>query len=388
MLKKALILSASVGAGHIRAADAIERAFGLRAPGWEVRNIDVLGYTNPLFRRLYGKAYIDMVNSMPEVLGWMYDTLDKPWEGERRRLALDRLNTQPLISLLKREKPDLAVCTHFLPAEIISWLTAKGKISFPQSIVVTDFDAHAMWLCHNYSRYFVALDETRVHLEKIGIDPGKITVSGIPIDPVFSETKDKIDMRRKLGLDPDRLTILVSAGGFGVGKIEPLLRALSELQTRSQIVAICGRNEKLRDDLTRLAKSTLDSERVRFFPIGFTTAMDEYMSAADLIVGKPGGLTTSEALAKGLIFCVVNPIPGQEERNSDHLLEKGCAIKCNNLPVLAYKIDSLVADTERFESMKRNVAKLARPLAAVEIVDKLVGSFENPAAVLSTDEHG
>lgn len=371
MYKKVLILSAAVGAGHLRAAEAVEKEYKRQFPETEVKNIDVLDYTNPLFRRLYGKAYLDMVNTMPEVLGWMYDSLDKPWENERRRLALDRLNTQPFISLLKKEKPDLAICTHFLPSEIISWLKAKGKVNFPQAIVVTDFDAHAMWLCHNYEKYFVALDETKIHLSKIGIPAEKIVVTGIPIDPLFAETKDKAEMREKLGLEKDKLTILVSAGGFGVGNIEHLLTALSELQTPSQIIAVCGRNEELKTKLEKLAKDKLNNERVTFRPIGFTREMDEYMSASDLIVGKPGGLTTSEALAKGLIFCIVNPIPGQEERNSDHLLEKGCAIRCNNLPVLAYKIDELVKDKARFETMKSNVLKFARPNAAREIVEKV-----------------
>lgn len=372
MFKKVLILSAAVGAGHLRAAEALEKQFKLSNAAEEVVNIDVLNYTNPLFRRLYGKAYIEMVNKMPEVLGWMYDSLDKPWENERRRLALDRLNTLPLINLLKKEKPDLAVCTHFLPSEIISWLKAKKKIDFPQAVVVTDFDAHAMWLCHHYEQYFVALEETRVHLEKIGITPEKITVSGIPIDPIFAETKDKSAMREKFGLAKDKLTIMVSAGGFGVGNIEHLLKALSDLQTPSQILAICGRNEELKTNLEKLSKENLNNERVIFKPIGFTREMDEYMSASDLIVGKPGGLTTSEAMAKGLIFVVVNPIPGQEERNSDHLLEKGCAIKCNNLPVLAYKIDELIKDAARFEQMKSNVRKFSRPNASSEIVEKVL----------------
>ena len=189
MFKKVLILSASVGAGHLRAADALEKAFVKLNAAEEVKNIDVLNYTNPLFRRLYGKAYLDMVNTMPEVLGWMYDSLDKPWQNEKRRLALDRLNTQPFIKLLKKEKPDIAVCTHFLPAEIISWLKAKEKIFCPQAIVVTDFDAHALWLCHHYEKYFVALEETKVHLEKLGIPADKIAVSGIPIDPGFRRNK-------------------------------------------------------------------------------------------------------------------------------------------------------------------------------------------------------
>lgn len=371
MYKKILILSASVGAGHLRAAEALEKEFKRQMPDSEIKNIDVLNFTNPLFRRLYGKAYLDMVNKMPEVLGWMYDTLDKPWENERRRLALDRLNTQPFINLLKKEKPDLAVCTHFLPSEIISWLKAKGKVSFPQAIVVTDFDAHAMWLCHHYEQYFVALEETKIHLAKIGIPKDKITVSGIPIDPVFAVAKDKSGIRNKFGLTQDKLVILVSAGGFGVGNIEHLLEALSDLQTPSEIVAICGKNEDLKNRLEQFAKTKLNNERVTFKPIGFTKEMDEYMSAADLIVGKPGGLTTSEALAKGLVFVVVNPIPGQEERNSDHLLEKGCAIKCNNLPILAYKIDELIKDEVRFKTMQENVKKFAKPTASADIVKKL-----------------
>ena len=375
MFKKVLILSASVGAGHLRAAEAIEKAFRQANAAEEIRNIDVLQFTNPLFRRLYGKAYLDMVGAMPEVLGWMYDSLDKPWQNERRRLALDRLNTQPFIKLLKDYQPDIAVCTHFLPAEIISWLTAKEKIAFPQAIVVTDFDAHAMWLCHHFERYFVALDETKIHLEKLGIPKDKITVSGIPIDPIFAEHKDKTAMREKYDLATDKLTILVSAGGFGVGNVEHLLEALSDLKTPAQVLAICGRNEELKSKLEKLAVNKLNNNTVVFKSIGYTTQMDELMSAADLIVGKPGGLTTSEAMAKNLIFVIVNPIPGQEERNSDHLLEQGCAIRCNNLPTLAYKIDKLINDKARFDTMKTNVSRFARPDASREIVEKLSNLF-------------
>ena len=372
--KKVLILSASVGAGHVSAANAIEKELFNQDAAEEIKNIDVLEYTNPLFRRLYGKAYIEMVNKMPEVLGWMYESLDKPWQNERRRLALDRLNAQPFIKLIKKEKPDLAICTHFMPAEIISWLRAKGKIDTKQAIVVTDFDAHAMWLMHNYEHYFVALDETRVHLEKVGIRPETISVTGIPIDPIFAEKKDKIEMREKHGLEKDKLTIIVSAGGFGVGNIELLLEALSELQTPSQIVAICGRNEKLKAKIDKLSVEKLNNERVKFLPIGYTNQMDELMSASDLIVGKPGGLTTSEALAKSLIFVIVNPIPGQEERNSDHLLEKGCAIKCNTLPTLPYKIDKLVKNKVRFETMKLYIESLSSPNSAEALVEKLAVS--------------
>ena len=374
MLRKVLLLSASAGAGHIRAAEAVEKAFN-QAPGAEsreVRHIDVLNYTNKLFRHLYSKAYIDLVNKMPEVPGWFYDKLDKPWKNERRRLALDKLNTRPFVKMLREYQPDLIVCTHFLPAEIVSWLKAKERLASRQVIIVTDFDVHAMWLVHHYERYFVAVEEARVYLEALGIPPEKITVSGIPIDPVFALKKDKQEMRAKHGLAADRTTILLSAGGFGVGSVDALVHALMPLQHRAQIVAICGRNEELKKRLTKLAARAKPDATVTLKPFGYTKEMDELMTASDLVLGKPGGLTTCEALAKGLVFVIVNPIPGQEERNSDHLLEGAVAIRCNNLPTMSYKLDRLLSDPDRFAAMQENSRKMGRPNAAKEIVDQLL----------------
>jgi processive 1,2-diacylglycerol beta-glucosyltransferase len=374
MLRKVLLLSASAGAGHVRAAEAVEKAFKLApdADRREVRHIDVLNYTNKLFRHLYSKAYIDLVNKMPEVPGWFYDKLDKPWKNERRRLALDKLNTRPFVKMLREYQPDLIVCTHFLPAEIVSWLKAKERLASRQVIIVTDFDVHAMWLVHHYERYFVALEEARVYLEALGIPPEKITVTGIPIDPVFGVKKDKQEMRAKHGLAPDRITILLSAGGFGVGSIDALVHALLPLQQRAQVVAICGRNDDLRKRLTKLAARAKPDTNVLLKPFGYTKEMDELMTASDLVLGKPGGLTTSEGLAKGLVFVIVNPIPGQEERNSDHLLEGAVAIRCNNLPALSYKLDRLLSDPDRFKAMQANSRRMGRPNAAKEIVEQLL----------------
>jgi processive 1,2-diacylglycerol beta-glucosyltransferase len=313
-----------------------------------------------------------MVNKMPQVLGWLYDQMDTPWENERLRLALDKLNTRRFVKLLETEEPDLCISTHFLPSEIISWLRAKERLAARQAIVVTDFDVHAMWLCRHFEQYFVALDETKVLLEKLGIAPGNVTVSGIPIDPVFTVEKDRRSMRRKHGLDEEKTTILVSAGGFGVGPMERLVRSLLEPERPAQVVAIAGRSEELKASLDGLKDSIPRGNRVSLHPVGFTREMDEYMAAADLLVGKPGGLTTSEALARGLVMVIVNPIPGQEERNADHLLEEGAALRSNNLPTLAYKVQRLLDDPARFEAMKSNVRRLARPDAARDIVRKLL----------------
>lgn len=368
MYRRVLILSASVGNGHTIAAESLKQAFEIKKLAGEVRHEDVLKFTNPLFRRLYGGAYIDLVNRAPELLGWMYDQLDAPWKNEKRRVFFDKLNATPLIKMVREYDPDWIVCTHFLPSEIVSDLKAKRKLDRPQAIVVTDFDMHALWLCRNYEHYFVALDETRTYLETLGFPSEKITVSGIPIAPLFSDTKSKSAMREKYGLEPDVPTVILSLGGFGVGRIGTLLDALRSIRRPVQILAMCGRNEELKKQLDSTSKK---NDIVRVIPVGYTKAMDEYMSASDLIVGKPGGLTTCEALAKGLVFVIVNPIPGQEERNSDHLLENGAAIRSNNPATLGYKIEQLLDDPVRLEQMRQNALAFARPNAAMEIADKL-----------------
>jgi len=371
MFERVLIISVSAGAGHLRAAQAVEKAFSLLDAAKEVRNVDVLQYTNKLFHELYSKAYIDIVDKTPEIWGWLYDHFDRPWHNERRRLAFEKLNTRPFVRMLEEYQPDIVVCTHFLPAEIISWLKGKKRINTRQVIVITDFDLHAFWLCHHFEHYFVAIEETKVHLEQLGVGSDKITVSGIPIDPVFAEHKDKKKMRRLHNLEPELPTILVSAGGFGVGPIEKLTQSLMKMHKKAQIVVICGKNKELKERVDSFLRDIPDNLPIRFISLGYTTEMDTYMSAADLILGKTGGLTTSEALAKGLGFVIVDPIPGQEQRNADHLLEEGVAVKCNNWPVLAYKIDKLLDNPKHLAQMQFKARNLARPSAAHDIVEKL-----------------
>jgi len=202
MKKRVLIVSASAGTGHVRAAEALAKAFADDPRVEAVENIDALVYTNKLFRDFYSKLYIQLVRSAPQVLGWLYKSSDEPWKGDEVRLRLDRLNTQPLVKFIRKFKPDITVCTHFMPTGIISHLIAKGLLEARLSVVVTDLDMHAMWLSRVFHRYFVAIDETRAHLEALGLPRERITVSGIPIDPVFAEPIDRRAVR--LGYDGDR----------------------------------------------------------------------------------------------------------------------------------------------------------------------------------------
>lgn len=384
--RKVLILSASAGTGHVRAAEALEKVFRREHGVSEVRNVDALKFTNKLFRDFYSKLYIQLVNKAPTVLGWVYKNSDEPWKTDRMRLMLDRLNTGPLERFIAKFQPDITVCTHFLPAEIISYLISKGKLDARLSIVVTDLDVHAMWLCRTFHRYFVALEESKVHLQVLGLPGDNITVSGIPIDPAFSEQRDRAELRAEAGFDNERPLFLISGGALGVSPAAGVLDGLSRLRHPAQAIVICGRNPELQAALEKQAHAVESANpHLSIRVIGYTDEMHRWMQMSDLFIGKPGGLTTAECLACGLPMAIVAPIPGQEERNSDHLLEKGIAIKCNEFTTMAYKIDALLGEPGLLRAMRDRAYSYSRPHAAESIVDALLNQpTETTAQIVPT----
>jgi processive 1,2-diacylglycerol beta-glucosyltransferase len=379
--RKVLILSASAGTGHVRAAEALEKVFRQQPDVGEVRNIDALRFTNRLFRDFYSKLYIQLVQRAPTILGIVYNSTDEPWKTDRMRLMLDRLNTGPLERFIARFKPDITVCTHFLPAEIISYLINKGKLDARLSIVVTDLDVHAMWLCRTFHRYFVALEESKIHLQNLGLPGDNITVSGIPIDPAFGLIKNRDDLRLQAGFDTERPLFLISGGALGVSPAAGVLDGLARLRHPAQAVVICGRNTEMQSEMEQQARSIEAAHPgLTFRVLGYTDEMHRWMQMSDLFIGKPGGLTTAESLASGLPMVIVAPIPGQEERNSDHLLEKGIALKCNEFTTLAYKIDGLLDQPAQLAAMRERALAYSRPNAAATIVDALLNQPLGEAA--------
>jgi processive 1,2-diacylglycerol beta-glucosyltransferase len=371
MPPRILVLSASVGAGHLRAAEAVECALRQVVPEATVRNVDVLTLTNAAFRRVYSRAYLELVNKAPHVLGYFYDLMDLPsrsgrGRGERLRLAVERLNLKPFIRFLEEQPWDLVINTHFLPAEIIAALRAQERLTVPQVTATTDFETHRLWVNQPCEHYFTATEEGALYLQHWGVPREDTTVTGIPIHPVFSEPKDRAACLARQGLAGDRPLVLQLAGGFGVGPIEKLYRALLEVPEPLEVVVVAGRNQTVRAHL----QEVVPPPRHRTHVLGFTDQMDELMAVADLVLSKPGGLTTSETLARGAAMVIVNPIPGQESRNSDFLLEHGAAIKVNNLATLAHKVTALVRDRERLARLKASARALGRPRAAFAIVER------------------
>lgn len=362
-----LILSASVGAGHLRAAQAVELALRELAPGAAVRNVGVLTLTRALFRRVYGASYLDLVNHAPHLLGFIYDFTDRARpKHDRLRSLAQKVNLGRVIRLLKEEPWDLVVNTHFLPADILATLRRRRKTRLKQVTVVTDFDAHAFWVNQPTEEYFVAGDEAALSLAHWGVPRESIRATGIPIHPVFARPMPRGECLRRQGLSGDRPVVLLLAGGFGVGPVEKVFAELLAVQASLEIAVVCGKNAALKARLERAAVPP----RHRVKIVGFTTEIDELMRAADLVVTKPGGLTTSEVLACGAAMAIMNPIPGQESRNSDMLLECGAAIKINAVSAVAHKVTRLVGDRARLERLRTCAAALGHPRAAYDIAGR------------------
>lgn len=368
-MKRILVLSASVGAGHLRAAQAVELAARALYPHDHVQNVDVLTLTNAPFRRLYGKAYLDLVNRAPHVLGFFYDLLDKPSRfphGEKLLSLMQQANLKKLLDLLTGEPWDLVINTHFLPAEIISHLKNKGKVSFPHVTVTTDFETHRLWVNNPCDLYFTATQEGAFYLQSFGIPADKTRVSGIPVHPAFTKLPSREICLKKHKLAGDRPIILQLAGGFGVGPIEKVYRSLLDLTHPIELICVCGKNQAVAKQLQAIESPRRHKRHI----MGFTDVMHELMSVSDLVISKPGGLTSSEALATGAPMVIINPIPGQESRNSDYLLEAGAAIKANNLATLGYKVQSLLDSPSRLLAMKDATRSIGHPRAAFAVVEQ------------------
>jgi processive 1,2-diacylglycerol beta-glucosyltransferase len=357
----------------VRAAQALQAAVEKWYPGVEAVHIDLMELVPKLFKTIYADTYIKVVERHPAFWGYLYDKSDHEKVDSalsRLRIAIERLNTQKLKKVLAEINPDHVICTHFLPAQLLSGKIARGSFDRPVWVQVTDFDVHALWIQPHVSGYFAASAEVAWRMAERGIPSDRIRVTGIPIMPVFGERRERAVCAAEFGLDPHKTTLLMMSGGAGVGGIEALAERLLHLEGDFQLVALAGKNEKLLADL----KAVAAKHPGRLFPMGFTRVIERIMAASDLAITKPGGLTTSECLAVGLPMVVVSPIPGQEERNADFLLENGAALKACDAGALAWRVDRLLREPERMAVMRAHALKLGRPDAAREVLAVVLAS--------------
>ncbi len=368
-----LILHATAGAGHRRAAEALEQAFRSLVPDGHARAHDTLHFGSRLFRRGYTPTYNTLVGRVPRVWGLLYKGLENPriHRGTTPvRHALDRVNVRELVTFIDRERPTAVVCTHFLPLEALAPRRLRGQLGCPLTCVITDFTAHPFWAIDGIDATYVASGAVREELAGWGVAWEKIHVTGIPIDERFTRGPvPAAEARAHFAIDPARPTILLMGGGNGVGPLANLAERLLGLASAPQLLVVCGRNARLRMRMRAIGEAA--PGRVRAF--GFTDQVPMLLSAADVIVTKAGGLTCSESLAMETPMVVFRPTPGQEERNSLALSEAGAAIRARTFEQVVSSVDRILAHPALQEAMRQATRVLARPEAARDVARHVLG---------------
>lgn len=365
--KKVLVLYASAGHGHEKAARAIAEAVRDQYPGYEVSAKDVIAFMPGIFSHVYRQTYLLQIKLAPWLWGIFYYFFDVPWIYafvKLLRRLMNAANSSKLTNLLMEEKPDVIITTHFFATEVSSYLRGRGKIKSKIITVVTDYLPHYVWTAKNSDMYAVALPETKVGLTDRGVRGNRIEVVGIPVEKKFLAPVDSAQVRKNLGLEEGLFTVLLTSGGVGIASIADIVKDLSVSKTPMQLLVVCGTNQSLK---LQLEKTYQANPAIKL--LGFVTNMNELMEISDIVVGKAGGLTITESFLKGKPVVLYRSIPGQEARNVDIVLRYGAGYATDNDKEVARIVERLAKSQEEMRALKKAAGQIARPQAAKAIAD-------------------
>ena len=371
--KRILLLSERFGAGHTQAAHALAVSLRKLSPQHvQTRVMELGSFLNPKTAPLIIEAYRKTVIVQPKLVGFMYKTQYHKSLNRLTTMALHRVFYTHAMSVMRQLKPDMIVCTHPIPSAVISRLRRLG-LDVPLCTLITDYDAHAAWVSPAVNRYFVSTPEVQSKLEIHGVDSSCIQVTGIPVHPKFWETHDrntKADIRERFGLK-DMPTVMVMGGGWGVMDPSQTTEILTRWRKDVQFIFCIGNNEKLHRRL--LQNPRFQHENIHV--IGYTQEVDQLMDISDLLVTKPGGMTCTEALAKGIPMLFYQPLPGQEEENCHYFTEKGYGEPIESshsvtkwMNMLVHQYDEVAARRREHE---QNVARY-HPKACAETILRML----------------
>lgn len=370
--RRILVVSASAGTGHVRAADAVHAAVRAARPDWSATHIDVLDLSPRWVRSAYGGGFELIASRAPRVWRGIYQFADGPdadrarWGGAARRVLFRSFD-----ALLSSERWDHVICTHFLPAQLAAGRRADLP---PFTLVVTDFTLHRYWVQPRVTRNCVATTDLAAGIRQ-RLPVAQVSATGIPIDHSFSIPVDQQAVRAELGLSLGAPIALIVGGGLGIGVEAAVRECLRSTPDRVQLVAICGRNE---DALARL--SQLEVPRHRLACFGYVTGIERWFAAADVVVTKPGGLTCSEALAGGKPLVLTRPIPGHEEGNVRFLVEAGAVLNACTPDGMRDAMRTLFDSGARLKELGRAALTLGRPHAAEAVTQQVIHELEREVA--------
>ncbi len=372
--KKILLMYITRVSGHRQATVAIQQALRQADPTVEAPTVNGFGYTYPILEKIINQAYMSVIKRTPKVWDYMYDNPKIVKNSQTIKNFLHKTSHEKIARLINRYKPDAVVCTQAFPCGMVADYKRSHNLNFKLIGVLTDFAPHSFWINEGMDYYVVPSEDSRERFIKKGVNPNIIKVYGIPMRPKFSEKLDRQAIANKLGFNLNIPTLLIMGGGQGLGPIKSTLKSLNKVDMPLQIIAIVGINKKILSGLKKIAKKS-DKNIVI---LEYANNVHELMEISTLIISKPGGMTTSESLVKGLPMVIVNPLPGQEMRNTDFLIEKGIAIRIDDAKDIGEEIEILLKSPQRLALMKKAALENAKPNAARDIAKLILNQKSNP----------
>ncbi|MFP4053806.1 MAG: MGDG synthase family glycosyltransferase [Phycisphaerae bacterium] len=359
---RVLFVSATVGAGHNSAARAIMTELHARAPQVQADFLDILSLTSKLFRLYYAGSFELGMTRLPGAYGKVYRLTNRPHTpgrslNERIRLGMERLALRRFGAMLKRQRYDLLVHTHFIAPPHVTDMKRRGVALPPQFVVATDYCLHRFWYSERVDRWFLPADESAEPMDAWGIDPATVTVSGVPIHPKWDRPVDRAAVLQDWNLPADKDIVLLSGGTeYTCGPIAPMADQIASACPDAHVVVIAGRNKKLLAELSKLPRVP-----GRITPQGFTDRLNELGQVASLFVTKPGGITTTECVASATPMVLTNPVHGQEGYNAEYFASHGAAVIARGGEQIVRTTSELLNDRTRLQAMQQAAEALAKP---------------------------
>lgn len=367
--KRIALMYISEISGHHSATLAIEEAIKTIQPDTEILNINAFNYTNPVTEKIVNRIYMGIIKRTPGIWDYLYDNPAVVKKVERIKKRIHRFNSPKLKRLFDQFRPDVVACTQAFPCGMVSEYKKDYNSGLPLVAVLTDYVPHSYWIYDDIDCYIVPSDEVASRLHKKGVTPEKVKTFGIPFSLRFNNDIPEDEALKKLGLNPDIPALLIMGGGQGLGPIKTIVRAIDRIKFDFQEIIVCGTNKKLYRSLRRKIKKY----RKNILLYGYSDNINTLMSVSDLVITKPGGITTAEALAKKLPMIIVKPIPGQEANNTAYLTRHGAALKVDRPKDVSSAIEDLLRNPYRLKSMRESATRIAKPNASLDTARLLLG---------------
>jgi len=368
-LYKILFISAPVGAGHIRAAQAVSSALCKDNVHIETKMANVFDFFNPSIGKAILNVYLKILEIFPQIYGVAYSWGNESYLALTGRRIISSYLARRMERYILEYNPAVIVCTHATPAGLVAHLIKKNKISTPVVAVVTDFVVHRLWIYPEIQHYVVANKNMRDFLVENGIKHNGIEVMGIPVDEKFSLVPDKEQILSELQLSPNVKTILIMGGGAGMLPMDDILLCCENIDIALQIIVVTGNNKSIYNKLINLQSRLRKTVRI----LGYINNVNELMAISDLIISKPGGMTCAETLCLGLPMLIYRPIPGQEDANTNYLVKCQAALRADSVEEIQVIIKKLfIEEPEQLIVLQKNALAISQPMSGQRIAEYIL----------------